>query len=541
MARRRPSWSTGAPTAVQAAGAAPVLRKQRHPSSSGVRDAKDTEDFSFHTYARPPPLTRAHRSALADVLLAAQPGLFDALSDRRTADGFTLSNLMQSGLEHPERARDGPGVAVGDVGCWATFRELLFPLLREVQGVDPAGVRRRPARGMFDPEPGALAPQHLARELALASPTMAAAAGGAGAGAGGAGVAGAAAGTRAHETASEVRYVELRAVRNLGGAPLPVAADRRARAALERTLRTALESFAGALAGEYTPLYDDDDDDDDDGAGRAAAAAGGSPRVPGVRVEEGAGCGRLRGAGVPLPDVSEGGLLASSGAARGWPMHRGVFVAAGGALVVWINALDHVEVISRAPTIGAAFGRLQGLLLGLQVSLLGTGSAFLRVPSPDEQLGLHTTCPSMLGAAMRGAVHARLPALERAAAASSAAHAGARGGEHRLRAAVAAHGLRVRRRPAQDKQHGEAEAGNDSVWELSTWRTLGLSAEQVALALARGVRGVLGMEREAAGGAASGSLAAALVIRGECEEGTAAGAPPGSRAPDLRVPARILV
>ena len=540
MIRQRPSWSTGTPPVVPAGGAAPVLRKQRHPSLSGVRDVKDTEDFSFHTYVRLPPLTRAHRSALANVLLVAQPGLFDALSGRRTARGFTLSNLMQSGLEHPEWTREGPGAAVGDVDCWATFRELLFPLLREVQGVDPAGVRRRPVRGMFDPEPDALAPQHLARELALASPAMAAAAG---AGAGGAGVAGAAAGqARAHEAVDEVRRVELRAVRNFGGAPLPVAADRRARAALERMLRAALESFTGALAGEYTPLYDDDDDDDGGGGGAAAAAAGSSPGVPGVPgVEEGAGCGRLRG--VPLPDASEGGLLASSGAARGWPMHRGVFVAAGGALVVWVNALDHVEVISRAPTIGAAFGRLQGLLLGLQVSLLDTGlSAFLRVPSPDEQLGLHTTCPSMLGAAMRGAVHARLPALERAAAASSAAHAGARG-EHGLRAAAAAHGLRVRRRPAQDEQDGgEAADNDDSVWELSTWRTLGLSAEQVALALARGVRGVLGMEREAAAGAAvSGSLAAALVIRGECEQGTAAGgAPPGSRAPNLRQ-ARILV
>ena len=234
MARRRPTWSTGAPSSAPAPAPepepapapAPALRKQRHPSLSGiVRDVKDTVDYTFHSYARAPQLGRAHRSALATVLRSNGPALFRALNGRRTPGGFTLSNLIQSDVEasdeelaRRQRAQSGaagatvvPGVAVGDAACWHTFRELLQPLLREVQGVDPADVLPRPVAAPLAPEADALPPALLARKLSLRSTQSPGAPGAAK-------TKSARLGCRPGVVAgAAVIHVELRAVRNIDG------------------------------------------------------------------------------------------------------------------------------------------------------------------------------------------------------------------------------------------------------------------------------------------------------------------------------------
>lgn len=82
-----------------------------------------------------PIFTPYHHSLLKKYLT---PAVWARLSHRSTAHGTTLEDIIRAGVSLPIGANPPRrvGVLVGDADCYAVFRDLLEPIIREYHGID---------------------------------------------------------------------------------------------------------------------------------------------------------------------------------------------------------------------------------------------------------------------------------------------------------------------------------------------------------------------------------------------------------------------
>ena len=93
-------------------------------------DKKDTKLFIYFRY-QTYPITKEHTSLMAEFLT---PKLFQKLYDKTTPNGYSLSNLIQPGVEVPNIP---DGVIAGDEDSYFVFSEIMFPIINQIHGFDP--------------------------------------------------------------------------------------------------------------------------------------------------------------------------------------------------------------------------------------------------------------------------------------------------------------------------------------------------------------------------------------------------------------------
>ncbi len=74
------------------------------------------------------------------------PKIYDALKDKKTRYGYTLDQLIRSGVENPDSSI---GVYAGDEESYTLFAPLLYPIIREYHHYDP---KRQTHRSDMDPD-----------------------------------------------------------------------------------------------------------------------------------------------------------------------------------------------------------------------------------------------------------------------------------------------------------------------------------------------------------------------------------------------------
>ena len=137
------------------------------------------------------------------------PELYETLKEKKSRYGFTLDDLIRSGVENPDSSI---GVYVGDEESYELFAPLLDPIIREYHGFGPDD------RHVSDMDPS-----HL----------------------------------EAGNPDPEGRYIlstRIRVGRNLHCFPLGPGLARRERLIVECMVSDALEALTGELAGTYYPL-----------------------------------------------------------------------------------------------------------------------------------------------------------------------------------------------------------------------------------------------------------------------------------------------
>ena len=142
------------------------------------------------------------------------PEVFDTLKEKKTRFGFTLEQLIRSGVENID---SGIGVYAGDEESYELFAPLLDPIIRDYHGFGPGD------RHVSDMDP-----DHL----------------------------------HATNPDPEGRYIlstRIRVGRNLHCFPLGPAIARRERLIVECMVSDALKALEGELAGAYYPLEGMDD------------------------------------------------------------------------------------------------------------------------------------------------------------------------------------------------------------------------------------------------------------------------------------------
>lgn len=172
-------------------------------------DPKNTPDFKYLTFSSVPSFTEKHRSLMAKTLT---PELFEKLKDVKSSKGYTLSNVIQTGVVTPHL---GVGATAGDEECWELFKELFYPIITGWHGYDPA----------TQTHPVDLDPSKLVMTDAQ------------------------------KETFNKyVASTRIRAARNISGYSLPPGATAEDRKAVEDLLKSTFANFSGELAGTYYEL-----------------------------------------------------------------------------------------------------------------------------------------------------------------------------------------------------------------------------------------------------------------------------------------------
>ena len=181
-------------------------------------DRKNTSDFKYISYSEQPAFTSMHKSLMSKTLT---PELFERLKDVKSSKGYTLSNVIQTGVVTPHL---GVGATAGDEECWDLFKDLFYPIISGWHGYDPA----------TQTHPVDLDPSKLVFS--------------------------------AQQRAAFDKYVastRIRAARNVSGYALPPGATSDDRKAVEDLLKSTFENFSGELSGTYYELGSMTDDQRD--------------------------------------------------------------------------------------------------------------------------------------------------------------------------------------------------------------------------------------------------------------------------------------
>lgn len=84
---------------------------------------------NFDSY---PVLTKKHTSLMAKNLT---PEIYEALKERKTEDGYTLDQAIQTGVDTPHL---GVGIVAGDEQSYQTFKEIMDPVIEGWHGYKPS-------------------------------------------------------------------------------------------------------------------------------------------------------------------------------------------------------------------------------------------------------------------------------------------------------------------------------------------------------------------------------------------------------------------
>lgn len=178
-------------------------------------DPKNTKDFKYMVWTELPQFTPAHKSAMSKFLTQE---LFDKLKDVKSEKGYTLSNVIMTGVVTPHL---GVGATAGDEDCYVKFKDLFYPIIKAWHGYDAETqthpVDLDPSKVVFTPEQAAIFNEYVVS-------------------------------------------TRIRAARNISGYSLPPGAVAEERAAVENVLKQAFAGLSGELAGTYYELGNMSDD-----------------------------------------------------------------------------------------------------------------------------------------------------------------------------------------------------------------------------------------------------------------------------------------
>ena len=59
--------------------------------------------------------------------------VFDRLKDLKSTKGYTLSNVIMTGVVTPHL---GVGATAGDEDCWEVFKDIYYPIIKDWHGYD---------------------------------------------------------------------------------------------------------------------------------------------------------------------------------------------------------------------------------------------------------------------------------------------------------------------------------------------------------------------------------------------------------------------
>eukprot|EP01038_Epipyxis_sp_PR26KG_P014565 gene14565-19554_t len=172
-------------------------------------DSKDTEAFKYVTFKECPKFEQEHRSLMAKTLT---PELFNKLKEVKSSKGYTLSNVIQTGVVTPHL---GVGCTAGDEESWELFKDLFYPVIKAWHGYD-AYTQKHP----MDLDPSKLLFSDEQREM----------------------------------FSKYVVSTRIRAARNISGFSLPSGVTSEERAGVEKVLTDAFFWLGGELAGTYYHL-----------------------------------------------------------------------------------------------------------------------------------------------------------------------------------------------------------------------------------------------------------------------------------------------
>ncbi|KAG3212121.1 Creatine kinase, testis isozyme [Phytophthora cactorum] len=166
-------------------------------SGSGASASKS----KYNNY---PVLTPKHKSLMAKHLT---PEIYDKLKDRKTANGYTIDQAIQTGIDTPHL---GVGVVAGDEESYQTFKELMDPVIEGWHGYKPTDTHKT------DIDPSKLRNGKIPDSYVIST--------------------------------------RIRAGRSVRGLALPPGTTRGERREVERVLSKALSNLTKDLAGKYYPL-----------------------------------------------------------------------------------------------------------------------------------------------------------------------------------------------------------------------------------------------------------------------------------------------
>jgi len=162
-------------------------------------------------------------------------------------------------------------------------------------------------------------------------------------------------------------------------------------------------------------------------------------------------------------------FLEVAGLNRDWPYSRGIFHNNDKTFLVWINEEDELRIISMQAggDIKQVFTRLlQG------VSKISEKCDF----AYNDHLGFITSCPTNLGTAMRASVHIKLPNLAKQLT--------------EFESIASEYNVQIR------GVHGEHSASEDSVYDISNKRRLGVTEVECVQDMYDGVVAMISREKE---------------------------------------------
>eukprot|EP00341_Mesodinium_pulex_P004891 CAMPEP_0116947276 /NCGR_PEP_ID=MMETSP0467-20121206/37560_1 /TAXON_ID=283647 /ORGANISM="Mesodinium pulex, Strain SPMC105" /LENGTH=448 /DNA_ID=CAMNT_0004631365 /DNA_START=36 /DNA_END=1382 /DNA_ORIENTATION=+ len=174
-----------------------------------MEDPKNTNDFKYLKFDAVPAFTEAHKSAMAKHLT---PEIFEKLKDVKSSKGYTLSNVIMTGVVTPHL---GVGATAGDEECWDIFSDLFNKIIMDWHGYD-AETQTHP----MDLDPSKLV---FTDEQKTKFNTY-------------------------------VASTRIRAARNIAGYSLPCGSTEEDRAGVENVLKQAFAGLTGELAGTYYEL-----------------------------------------------------------------------------------------------------------------------------------------------------------------------------------------------------------------------------------------------------------------------------------------------
>jgi len=173
----------------------------------------------------------------------------------------------------------------------------------------------------------------------------------------------------------------IRAGRSIRGLPLPPATNRIDRNTVERLVSSGLKGMTGELKGTYYPL------------------GGMTPAQEQQLIDD----------HFLFQKPTARNVLSNAGAARDWPMGRGIFHNDAKNFLVWVNEEDHMRVISmqKGGNVYEVFKRFSNAITEVQGSIAKEGYTYMY----NDHLGNICACPSNLGTGLRASVMLKLPKL----------------------------------------------------------------------------------------------------------------------------------
>ncbi|CAI5684878.1 unnamed protein product [Oreochromis niloticus] len=291
-----------------------------------------------------------HNNHMAKVLTSE---MYANLRDKETSSGFTLDDVIQTGVDNPGHPFIMTvGCVAGDEETYEVFKDLMDPVIEDRHG------GYKPT----DKHKTDLNPDNLQSVSACRGGSCSPSSSQGG-------------------DDLDPNYVlssRVRTGRSIRGFCLPPHCSRGERRTIENLSIETLASLEGDLKGKYYALKNMTEEEQqqliDDHF---------------------------------LFDKPVSPLLLASGMARDWPDGRGIWHNDNKTFLVWVNEEDHLRVISmqKGGNMREVFTRFCTGLTKIEELFKERGHEFMW----NEHLGYILTCPSNLGTGLRAGVHVKLP------------------------------------------------------------------------------------------------------------------------------------